>query len=175
MFLQNHRKTVIKNLSRMANGVMEAKGILFWVSMSNLRIRPVKMPKGSVIGIALPAPKAVVPITARQTDDPDLTTPTDATANGKKPTERTQGPESQQGPWIKQLQVGAEFGTQKGEIVNPLREFEDTWSGRLGAMAVAKHRLDLEEGARPVYRPAYRAGIKAERSRMPRSGECWTK
>ena len=42
-----------------------------------------------------------------------------------------------------------------------LREFEDMWSGRLGTIASAKHRIDLEDGARSVYQPPYRAEHRA--------------
>ena len=42
-----------------------------------------------------------------------------------------------------------------------LREFEDMWSGLLGTIASAKHRIDLEDGAWPVYQPSYRAVHRA--------------
>ena len=66
VFLQCHPKTAKKNLSLMANGVMEPAGLTFRVSMSNFRDRPVRMPKGAVIRLALPAPRAVLTITSQQ-------------------------------------------------------------------------------------------------------------
>ena len=66
VFLQCNPKTVKKNLSLMANGVMEPAGLPFRVSMSNVRDRPVRIPKGAVIGLALPAPRAVLTITSQQ-------------------------------------------------------------------------------------------------------------
>ena len=35
------------------------------------------------------------------------------------------------------------------------------WSGRLGTIASAKHRIDLADGARPVYQAPYWAGHRA--------------
>ena len=66
VFLRCHPKTVKKNLSLMANGVMEPTELLFWVRMSNSRARTVRIPKGAVIGLTLPAPRAVLTITYQQ-------------------------------------------------------------------------------------------------------------
>ena len=59
------------------------------------------------------------------------------------------------------MQIGAEHETHRHEIIELLREFEGIWSGRGGTISIAKHWIDLEEGARPIYQQPYRAGHRA--------------
>ena len=63
--------------------------------------------------------------------------------------------------WTAQLEIGAEYQTHRTRIVDLLREFEDMWPGRLGTIASAKHRIDLDDGAQPVSQPPYRAVHRA--------------
>ena len=156
LFLQNHPKTVTKNLSLMANGIMECAGQPFWVTLSNFRDRAVRLSKGSVIGLALPAPRAVVTVTAEQVASLGLA---EADRNGNDYSTPDEGPVEPN--WREHVDIGREYAAHREEIVDLLQEFEGMWSGRLGTIKAAKHRIDLEEGAKPVYQPPYRAGHRA--------------
>ena len=60
-FLQNHPRTAKKNLSLMAQGVMDINAdILFSVIMSNFSHHSVHLLKYNVIGIALPSPTQIL-------------------------------------------------------------------------------------------------------------------
>ena len=57
-----------------------------------------------------------------------------------------------------------------------LSEFKEMGNGRLGKIGATKHRMDLKEGANPIYQASYRAGPtaqekeKTEVRRMLRAG-----
>lgn len=59
--------------------------------------------------------------------------------------------------WREQFDIGPEYAAHREEIMELLQDFEGIWSGRLGTLKAAKNRIDLEEGAKPIYQPSYRA------------------
>ena len=62
-FLQNHPKMVHKHLALMANGVMELyPKRSFRVLLSNFSDQPANLPKNMVVGLALPAPTAILEV-----------------------------------------------------------------------------------------------------------------
>ena len=156
LFLQNHPKTVTKNLSLMANGIMECTGKPFWVTISNFRDRTVRLSKGSVVGLALPAPRAIVTVTTEQAASLGSLGPNRNASVPHGPERETIKPD-----WREQVDIGPEYAPHRKDILNLLQDFEGMWSGRLGTIKAAKHRIDLEEGAQPVYQPPYRAGHRA--------------
>ncbi|CAN8062786.1 unnamed protein product [Agarophyton chilense] len=59
--IQNHPETVLKHLTLTAHGVMDIlPNRSFFVTISNFRDKPVRLPKGTVIGITLLAPVAIM-------------------------------------------------------------------------------------------------------------------
>lgn len=59
-FLQYHQKTASRNITLMANGVMNVIAAnLFHITLSNFSARTVKLPKHALVRIALFAPRAI--------------------------------------------------------------------------------------------------------------------
>ena len=176
MFLQNHPRTVPKNLSLMANGSTDSKGLRFLVTASKFRDRPFRTPKRAVIGLALPAFKAVPTVQIPLVEGPVLDPSKEATLTDGVNIDERQGQGSRQVPCEEQLQISAKHETHRQDIVELLRDFKSMWSGRLGKILIAKHQIDLEEGTQPIYQPPYRAEHrvraieKAEIGRMREEG-----
>ena len=91
MFPQTHPRTVTKNFSLMANGIMDSKGLPFLISVSNFRDRPVRISKGAVIIFALPAPKAVLTVRIPPVQGPGLNPSKDPTPTDRVIVDEPQG------------------------------------------------------------------------------------
>lgn len=59
--IRNHPKTVLKDLSLIANGVMElSPNTPFWILLANFTDVPVRLPKNITVGIVLPFSRAML-------------------------------------------------------------------------------------------------------------------
>lgn len=62
--------------------------------------------------------------------------------------------------WKVDVHISLEDTEIREQVVELLDEFTDMWSGRLGKITAAKHRVELIPGSRPVFQHPYRAGLK---------------
>jgi len=120
-FLQGSPHLTTKQHSMMANGVMEViPNVPFRVVLANLKESPLRLQKGSVVGLALPAPAGLAHLP--QADgladrDAIATVETDATSTAPE--------EENPATWQEKLQIGDDFEGYRHRIVEMLSAFED--------------------------------------------------
>lgn len=57
-----------------------------------------------------------------------------------------------------EVRTGLDDETVRREVLQLLEELQNMWSGCLGKIGAAKHRIALTPGVRPIYRAPYRTG-----------------
>ena len=87
--------------------------------------------------------------------------PVSTEGGGKQSGSQTDDGQSAQDTWRESVNVGSEDPVPCEKELELLSDFEDMWSGRLGNISAAKHRIDLTPDAKPVYQVLYRAGHRA--------------
>lgn len=144
-FLQSHPKLFHRNMTLMANGVMDIlPNRPFSVTLSNFSDKTVTIPKNAVVALALPAPLGIVTL--------EMGDPT------KKKTELRK---TDLGSWESDVHIGVENEQVREDVLSLLSEYRRMWSGELGKIVATKHRIELQPDAKPVYQTPYRAGHKS--------------
>ena len=177
--LQAHPRLAAEKLALMANGIIETlPQAPFKVLVSNFSTRTISLPKNLIIGIALPAPAAISYIdenfltsvshqemppteegasnrsTSGSNEDPDTGKNKEVNPNSGNETRTTPN-------WETEVSIGDDVKVDRQDVLNLLREFSPMWSGELGTVKATQHRIDLIDGAKPVYQPPYKAGPTA--------------
>ena len=60
--------------------------------------------------------------------------------------------------WKTMVQVDPEYNEYREQLLQTLEPHATMWDGHIGTINLAKHRIELKEGAKPVYQQPYRAG-----------------
>jgi hypothetical protein len=163
-FLQNSGRTHERHKISMANGVAEVQAhVPFGVRVINTSNQSRSLPKGIILGWALPHPAQILAVpdsptnaaeelvdgTLSQTALPtgeDLTTETGLKVASK---------------WRSQVNLEQLSESDRKAVLEMLEPHKSKWDGRLGEVSATKHRIDLVPGARPIHSLPYRAGPRA--------------
>jgi hypothetical protein len=156
----------------MANGVAEilpTQPFTVWVVNTSLKIR--WLPKGMVLGHALPHPTAMVALI----EDPDVSEdPTDGDNERARkelnpmeyglqrdPPPLPDRPDVEGITWKEAVQLDHLPTADRAEIPGMHQKHRSMWNGRLGQVHSTAHRIDLIPGQKPVHCQPYRAGPKS--------------
>ena len=186
-FLQNSPKTAHKNLTLLAQGVMDViPEEPFSAMLSNFGHRPIHIPKHTVVGLALPSPTHILTLGKSAPGGAEAkegggysegriinsaTSPSSEATEAPEPVSERMGSPPKAGDegtpsgaprsWEEDVHIGIEDGNLRGKIVAMLVEFKGMWTGELGKIGATKHRIELKPDARPIYQAPYRAGPSA--------------
>jgi transposase InsO family protein len=165
-------------LRKEAGGIHMANGVAdilpnrpFVVRVINASTREQRLPKGMVLGNALPHPTGMVALI----EDPDTVvlpskernegsnreTVEEANAWEKEPPPLPDRPDVEGDSWKEAVQLGHLTVEQRESILQMLAKHRSMWNGRLGHVHSTSHRIDLLPGSRPVHCQPYRAGPRA--------------
>jgi Reverse transcriptase (RNA-dependent DNA polymerase) len=157
---------------QMANGVAEILPTQpFTVRVVNTSLKIRRLPKGMVLGHALPHPTAMVALI----EDPEASEdPTDGDNEHarkelspmeyglqKDPTPLPDRPDVEGDTWKKAVQLDHLPTADRAEILGMLQKHRSMWNGRLGQVHSTARRIDLIPGQKPVHYQPYRAGPKS--------------
>ena len=156
-FIQAHPKLIDKHMSLAANGVMDVTpNRPFRILMSNFGAEAMRLPKNTVVALSLPAPAAILtvnPYTMNPDHPPDKHK---SVHRGERPDTNPVGQN-----WQEDVHIGLEDDHSRAAVINLLSQYQDMWSGKLGTISAAKHRIEVLPDARPIYQQPYRAGPQA--------------
>jgi hypothetical protein len=62
--------------------------------------------------------------------------------------------------WAESLDLKHLSTSDQEKITTMLSKYSSMWTGRLGEISIAKHRIDLLPDAKTIYQAPYRAGTK---------------
>ena len=113
------------------------------VKMANFSRKAVLLRKGTIVGTAKGRPTLVI-------------CPTTDTRIDRSPMEST--------PWIEDADLSHLDEKTRRQLTKLLREFEDICDGRLGALKGVEHRIELVQGAVPIFQQPYRCGIERRKA-----------
>ena len=132
----------------MANGLAELQKLKpFIVRVLNFSSKPISLQKHAVIGFAH----------AASSEDQFFILPTSTDRKEEFDTENSVLSKSDD-EWIQDVNLDhLEVETQH-RIQSLLRKHASMWNGELGELSITKHRIDLQENAKPAYQAPYRAG-----------------
>lgn len=141
----------------MASDVMEIiPKRSFHVLVSNFRYIPIHFAKNTIVGLPMPALVALVSPTALVQDDES-----EARGGASNPINlESQQDTTDTGVWKTEVRIGKEYQSEREKIIDLLEPFADMWDGHLGEISKAKHRICLEENAKPIFQVPYRVGQK---------------
>jgi hypothetical protein len=153
----------------MANGVAEIFPTQpFTVRVVNTLLKIRRLPKGMVLGHALPHPTAMVALI----EDPDVSEdPTDGDNERARkelspmeyglqrdPPPLPDRPDVEGDTWKEPVQLDQLPTADCAEILGILQKYRSMWNGRLGQVHSTAHRIDLITEQKPVHCQPYRAG-----------------
>jgi hypothetical protein len=168
----------------MANGVAEIwPNQPFTVRVINTSMKSHRLPKGMVLGHALPHPTSMMALIADTdfVDAPETETP--SSSQNSTVEDQEQGkeslspmeyglerntpplpdrPEVEGDAWQEAVQLGHLNGEERAEILDILARHRSMWSGRLGQVQSINHRIDLI--------PGKTSALSAIQSRTPSTG-----
>jgi RNase H-like domain found in reverse transcriptase/Reverse transcriptase (RNA-dependent DNA polymerase)/Integrase zinc binding domain/Integrase core domain/Chromo (CHRromatin Organisation MOdifier) domain/Retroviral aspartyl protease len=153
-----------------ALGVYLASGVAeilpsqpFPVRIINTSERERKLPKGMILGHALPHPTGIVALA----DEDDRRTPWgDAREEApylpnNDPPPLPDRPDVDGELWRSSVDLAHLLPLDREKVFQMLCKHRSMWDGRLGHVHSTSHRIDLIPGAKPVHAQPYRAGPRA--------------
>jgi hypothetical protein len=153
-----------------ANGLAEIlPNRPFRVRVVNSSEKDRKLPKGMVLGLALPHPTGIVALT--ELDPKPLAKPSptglqialspEKYAIGLDPPPLPDRPDVEGTLWKSDLDLAHLTPQDVEKVLAMLTKHRTMWDGRLGQVHSTVHRIQLTPGAKPAYSQHYRAGAKA--------------
>ena len=142
----------------MANGVAEILPMQpFAVRVINTSDKERRLPKGMILGHALPHPLGIVAVTeleksSRLQEQYVLT---------QDPPPLPDRPDVDGPNWREEVDLNHLTPQEREKVFRVLGKHRSMWDGRLGHAHATSHRIDLIPGAKPVHVPPYRAGARA--------------
>ena len=132
----------------MANGLAELQKLKpFIVRVLNFSSKPISLQKHAVIGFAH----------AASSEDQFFILPTSTDRKEEFDTENSVLSKSDD-EWIHDVNLDHLEAETQHRIQSLLRKHASMWNGELGELSITKHRIDLQENAKPAYQAPYRAG-----------------
>jgi hypothetical protein len=140
----------------LANGVAEVRPhVTFKVRMINTSHRERVLPKGMILGAALPHPTQVISIAGDAAEHADNQRKTPRPSEGEVDA-------SKETPTLAdQVNMGHLNEDEKGAVLRMLEPHKKMWDGHLCTVTATQHRIQLTQGAQPVHAQPYRAGARA--------------
>jgi hypothetical protein len=156
----------------MANGVAENLPTQpFTVRVVNNSMKIRRLPKGMVLGHALPHPTAMVALIKDQDVSEDSTDGDNEHARKelspmeyglqRDPPLLPDRPDVERDIWKESVQLDHLPTADRAEILGMLQKHRSMRNGRLGQVHSTAHRIDLIPGQKPVHCQPYRAGPKS--------------
>jgi Retroviral aspartyl protease len=115
----------------------------FPIKVLNTSTRDRVIPKGMLLGHALPHPKGIIALTSEE------------------PPPVTERPDVDGELWKEELELAHLLPQQRETVFQLLSKYRKMWDGRLGRVNSTTHRIDLVPGAKPVHSQPYPAGHSA--------------
>jgi hypothetical protein len=159
----------------MANGVAEVLPLQpFPIRVLNTSPRERTLPKGMILGHALPHPKGIVALAeevrhlGHLREPPglpcldghaDLSASPPAAKESEYPL--PDRPDVDGELWKEEVDLAHLLPHERERVLRSLAKHRSMWDGRLGHVHTATHRIDLTPGAKPVHAQPYRAGPRA--------------
>jgi hypothetical protein len=144
-FIQAHHRESDRTGISQANGIADILPMEpFPVRVINMSTQDRILPKGMVLGHALPHPRQIIHFVKAEN------------------TERT----SQHGPripdidgdlWEQEVNLNHLTPHMRDKVYNMLKKHRLLWDGQLGLVSATSHRIELAPEARPVHYQPYRA------------------
>jgi len=159
----------------MSNGIVDIKAnVPFRVKVANFASTPQKVCKHQRIGLARPTPSDT-PVYSLNFETPETPKVVAPQEKGAAPLLRDVegeglaaafGLESHPDGVVDRITIDDVDlkhlrSKERDKVRQALRPFSSMWDGKLGTITVTKHRIELKEGAKPVFSQPYRAGPKA--------------
>ena len=149
----------------LANGIAEVRPqIPFKVRVINTSHQERILPKGMVLGVALPHPTQIVSLAddGIEAVNTEPSSGPGALKSARKPCEGdiATNPQADKS-WRDQVDLGHLNEDEKAAVLQMLEPHKDMWDGHLGTVTATEHRIQLTPGAHPVHAQPYRAGTRA--------------
>ena len=142
-FLQAYHRPHDHTGVSLANGVADIIPLEpFTVRVLNTSGHARVLPKGMVLGHALPHPKQIISLVDVEARPPDL-------------------PDVDGAQWQEEVNLDHLVPSLRQKVLGMLATHRQLWDGRLGRVSATSHHIDLVPGARPVHCQPYRAGPRA--------------
>jgi transposase InsO family protein len=148
-FLQAHHRESDRTGVSLANGIADILPMEpFPVRVINTSTQDRILPKGMVLGHALPHPRQIIHLVEE----------------GDTEREFPQGPripDIEGNLWKQEVNLNHLTPHMRDKVYRMLHNHRLLWDGRLGRVSATSHRIELTPGARPVHCQPYRAGPRA--------------
>jgi hypothetical protein len=142
-FLQAYHRPHNHTGVSLANGVVDIIPLEpFTVKVLNTSGYARVLPKGMVLGHALPRPKQIISLVDVEARLPDL-------------------PDVDGFQWKTEVNLDHLVSSLREKVLGMLATHRQLWDGRLGRVSATSHHIDLTPGARPVHCQPYRARPRA--------------
>jgi hypothetical protein len=128
-----------------APGISDVKNSqVFMLKVANYGKKPILLQKHTTMGIAT-------------TLSTEVLTFSETSGKQSEPTKET----VYESDWKEDLKIDHLSPNEQEQVVSMLSKHNTMWTGSLGEISITKHLIQLQSGAKPVYQPPYRAGVKA--------------
>jgi transposase InsO family protein len=172
-------------LRKRSNGVYMANGVAdilpqqpFPIRVVNTSPRERKLPKGMVLGDALPHPQGIVALVENWDTPSTSDMSADVAPNGKEERHKKNPsgdphiltpvsekelsiPNIDGASWREQVDLAHLLPPERKKILAVLARHRSMWDGRLGQVNTTHHRIELKPGSKPIHSHPYRAGPRA--------------
>ena len=156
-FVQPDDRLYLRHRALVSNGIVEVRtNVPFPVIVANFATHPVTLHKRHALGAAVPhCPQdEVCAVEGNQGSCREQ----DACPDGNdSPVDASTCPS------VEDIDLGHVPEDMRESVRNMLRTHESMWSGHLGEIKAAPHRIEIRAGANPVQAHPYRAGPAARR------------
>ena len=167
-FLQSAAGPHLEKGILMANGVADPiPNKPFRVRVMNLSRVPRFLPKGMVLGYAMPHPTRIVTLVGEgDLQESAVVTVPDPPKDQAETSRGSPGDpdaKSEDVPpdWRDEVDLSHLEPSVRGKVLHMLSRHAGMWDGNLGTIRATRHRIDLKPGSRPVHSQPYRAGMRA--------------
>jgi hypothetical protein len=149
----------------MANGLAEIlPNRIFQVSVVNASLTDRLLPKGMILGYAMPHPTGIFSLVEPEAEPLAKTVPMglqialspEDYAMGLDPPPLPDRPDVEGALWKQDVELAHLTPQEREKVLTMLRKHRTMWDGRLGQVHTTAHRIQLTPGAKPAYSQPYR-------------------
>jgi Retroviral aspartyl protease len=161
----------------MTNGLAEIlPNRIFRVRVVNASLTDRLLPKGMILGYAMPHPTGIVSLVEPEVEPLAKTVPKgfqvalspEDYAMGMDPPPLPDRPDMEGALWKQDVDLAHLTPQERETEFTMLRKHRTMWNGRLGQVHTTANRIQLTPGAKPAYSQPYSAGAKARCSAIGR-------
>jgi hypothetical protein len=139
----------------------------FPVRLINTSDRERKLPKGIIVGHALPHPLVIIAVayqddfSSLEQESSQARTEAERYAAMQNPPSLPDRPVIEGELWREDVNLTHLLPHEREKVFRDLGKHRSIWNGHLGHVHSTSHMIDLVPGAKPVYAQPYRAGPRA--------------